>query len=367
MGAARLALAALVAVSAVACASAPRYERLPAATALRPCDAPPCPPGPPTEGPGASAPRGEVIVRRHSEGPLGARSFTTFEPADAGPGPVPVVLFLHGFFDVEPSGADPMLRHVAASGFDVIYPSYGVPWNPAEWEEMALGAFDAAMTSLEARTADARARPDRSRVTLVGHSIGGVLALRLASDAGKRIDRRLPPPLAVVVLDGAGLATPAYPPLSIDDLSSVAASTRLLVVMSEDSYALRMRDATACRADASRPSACNAFGIARRAIAGTPQIPADHKMAVMIPSDANGATKLLSDHNAVMRTPPDAIATWGYWKLVVGALSAATKGKWGDYALELTPRMRDMGRWSDGRAVKTIVPIVECLEGGACP
>ena len=358
-----------LALASMACARAPRFERIASAFDVKACAAPPCPPGPPLEGPAArDVPHATVVVRRTTDGPFDPHAFTTFEPADPAPpdgARVPVVLFLHGWWGVEPSGVNPMLRHIASRGFDVIYPSYGVAWDPAHWEENAVAALDAALASLDV---PGRARPDRSRIAIVGHSMGGILALRLANRAGKAKDPRLPVPIAVVTSDAAGLATPAYPYVSIDDLSAMAPSTQLLVIMSEDSYAMRTRDAHGCLDDPeSPPLACNGFGIARRAWVGTPQVEGAHKAALMIPGDADGKSELRSDHNAITRVPADAIATWGYWKLAVGALESAARGRWSEYAFGDTREVRDMGRWSDGHPLRPIVAIGACLSGGPCP
>jgi pimeloyl-ACP methyl ester carboxylesterase len=326
------------------------------------CDTTPCPPPPPRDGPGAQTyPHAAVVVRHHTKGPFDTGAFVTYEPSSPSPERAPVVLFLHGFFDQEPTKVDPMLRHIAGKGFIVVYPGYGVPWDPATWEDHAVRAFDAAMADLDA--AD-RVHPDRSRVAIVGHSIGGLLALRLATRAGA--DPRLPVPRTVVLLDAAGLATPAYRFLPVDDLASFPANASLLVVMAEESYLRRTKEESACRSGASAGDLdCNAFGIARRAFAALPQVA--RKTAVVIPSDADGDAKLVSDHNAILGDTLDAIDTWGYWRLTVAAISGAALGVSSEYAFGDTPQARGMGAFTDGRAVRPIYAIDECLTTGRCP
>jgi hypothetical protein len=96
-------------------------------------------------------------------------------------------------------------------------------------------------------------------------------------------------------------------------------------------------------------------------------VTSDPKAALMIPGDTDGKSELRSDHNAILRVPADAIATWGYWKLAVGALESAARGKWSEYAFGDTREVRDMGRWSDGRPLRPVVSIAACLSGGPCP
>jgi acetyl esterase/lipase len=339
-----------------------------ATLAARECLAPPCAPPPPREGPGAPATKHRDVVVRDHDGQGAAKAFVTYEPASPRPASAPVVLFLHGFFDETPTKVDALLQQVARSGFIVVYPTYGVPWLPGDWESNAAEAFAAALRELDGL---GHVHPDRERVSYVGHSIGGILALRLANRAHSPSE--LPAPRTVVLLDAAGLATPAYPAMPVDDLSKIPVSTWLLVVMAEESYALGKGEASQCRsAESAKDSACNALGIARRAFAGTPQIPGDHKSAVVIPSDRRGGTVLRSEHNGALGhcgSPPkpiDAIDTYGYWKLTVGALAATCRSTWSEYAFRDTEQRRSMGHWSDGAPVKPILGIDACLEGSPC-
>ncbi len=333
----------------------------------------PNPPVQPASGP-ASATYAHANVNKLTirPDPLDVGTYTIYEPAGPAPAQAPVVLFLHGYFDTLPDKVDAMLRHLARKGYIVIYPSYGVAWDPTNWETHAINTLDTAMHKLEE---PGHVLPDRNKFAIVGHSIGGVLALRLAQRAPAAGLVNLPIPRAVVLQDGAGISTLAYPFLRLDDLSQIDPNTKLLIIMAEDTYKGRLTEANQCNYDFLQPwmwvSACNGFGASKLAWTQTPQVVT--KNAVVIPTDTHGTPDLISEHNGVLVDPSadppkplDAI-DWAYWKLTVGALNYAVHGTDGNYAFGAGPELRDMGAWSDGTAVKLIDLIDGCFVGGSCP
>jgi len=241
------------------------------------------------------------------------------------------------------------------------------------WETHAINALDAAMHKL---AEPGHVAPDRSKFAIVGYSIGGVLALRLAHRAPGAGLVNLPIPRAVVLQDGAGMNSPAYPFLRLDDLSQIDPNTKLLIIMAEDTYKRRLTEPTQCNYDFLQPwmwlmPACNGFGVSKLAWTRTLQVVT--KNAVAIPTDTYGTPDLISEHNGVLVAPSDIppkpldAIDWAYWKLTVGALNYAVHGTDGIYAFGAAPELRDMGVWSDGTAVRLIYPIDGCFVGGSCP
>lgn len=305
--------------------------------------------------------------------PLDAETYTLYEPAGPAPTQAPVVLFLHGYFDTFPNKVDAMLQHITRKGYIVIYPSYGVAWDPTKWETQAINTLDAAMHKLEE---PGHVRPDRSKFAIVGHSVGGVVALRVAHRAPAAGLVNLPIPLAVVLQDGAGICSPAYPFLRLDDLSQIDPNTKLLIIMAEETYKGRLTEANQCNYDFLQSwmwvfSECNGFGVSKLAWTQTPHVVT--KNAVVIPTDNYGTPDIVSEHNGVLVDPsansPKPLDTidWAYWKLTVGALNYGVHGTDGNYAFGATPELLDMGVWSDGTAVKQIYLIDGCFAGGSCP
>ena len=338
------------------------------------CNESPHPPAQPTTGP-ASATYAHSAVNKLTvrPDPFDVETYTVYEPASPSPADAPVVLFLHGYFDAFPDKVDIMLRHIVRKGYIVIYPAYGVAWDPTNWETHAINTLDAVMLKLEE---PGHVLPDRSKFSIVGHSIGGVLAMRLAQRAPAAGLTNLPIPRAVVLLDGAGLSSPAYPFLRLDDMSQIDPNTKLLIIMAEETYRKRLQETNQCNYDFLQPwmwlhSDCNGFGVSKLAWTRTPQVTT--KNAVVIPTDTYGNPDLISDHRGVLvdssAHPPYALdgIDWAYWKLTVGGLNYAIYGTDGAYAFGATPELQDMGLWSDGTAVTLIDLIGSCLEGGSCP
>lgn len=333
-----------------------------------------CPPEPPASGPGsANYPHASVqrlVLGKDASDPLHTVIYVPEVPT---PNKVPIVLFLHGYFDAEPEPYKLMLQHIARKGFIVIYPSYGHPLGPQKWAENAAGAMQRALTELESQGA---VRPDRERVAFVGHSIGAILALHLAQKNQNSPEHALPQPRLIITLDAAGSTSLAYPFISIDNdrLKRLPAETWLLLIMAEESYQYRWKDPDHCKKEQDPPTKnCSAFAINRLVFLKTPQIPLSQKSAVMIPSDQEGNVQLRSEHNAVQgdcgffAKPIDAVDTWGYWKLTVGALSHVLLGNAEDYAFADSESRRALGTWSNGRKARPIVSLDSCLQTGNCP
>lgn len=139
------------------------------------------------------------------------------EPFTADGGPVGV-LFCHGFTGT-PQSLRPWAEHLAAAGLTVDLPrlaGHGTSWqemNLTRWEDW-YGTVDRALSRLAARC---------DQVFVMGLSMGGTLALRLAEQRGdeisglvlvnpslltKRLDRHLLPALRMVV--------PSWPSIASD-------------------------------------------------------------------------------------------------------------------------------------------------------
>jgi dienelactone hydrolase len=111
---------------------------------------------------------------------------TIIQPAQAR-GPVPVVVFLHGWGATQPQTYRPWLEHLARRGNTVIYPRYqeSVLTPPPQALGNALAGIRLALSRVE---------EDPRRLVAAGHSAGGALAADYAAIA-RRVG--LPVPRAV--------------------------------------------------------------------------------------------------------------------------------------------------------------------------
>lgn len=132
----------------------------------------------------------------------------------------PTVVFLHGWGLTGPTAYRSWLRHLTLRGSTVIVPRYQTSlrtWSEAVPDNALAGA----------RSALGRLRPRPRGVVVVGHSVGGILAVDYAARAR---ELRLPPALAVMsVFPGGALRD--MPPVPEDDPARLPSTIRQLMVL----------------------------------------------------------------------------------------------------------------------------------------
>lgn len=304
---------------------------------------PPRPPEQPADGPGGAAfAFAGVEATRLGRLPDGAWLFTPTdlrlgETADRATAPLPLVIFLHGFTAVDPRVYRSWIDHIVRRGAIVIYPDYQT-LNPfAIGFESVLGhaltGIRAALSELDAGTT---ARPDLARVAVVGHSLGGVLAVNYAAVAA---GEGLPVPAVLMPIqpggcDGCGeLLADRGAPLA--DLTAIPPSTRVLVIVGEDDSIVGER--------------------AAKTIWAALHIPPSNRDYVTLMSDHRGLPPLRATHllpqTAGLGGYEDALDWYGTWKLLDALMACAFDRAWCDVALGDTSAQRHMGLWSDGEPV----------------
>ena len=220
---------------------------------------------------------------------LGAVSI--FEPADPVPASAPVVLFTQG---TGPAAYRGWIDHLVAAGSIVVY------------QDATTDATAAAGLRLAVRTlARGHVEPRWDRLTLVGHSIGGVLSTRLAATAAAQ---RLPRPVALVAVQ---------PPAPEDPPGRLPAGLRVVVVAGD-------RDDRV----ADGPKQLWA------ALSGVPAADRDY---VLIRSDDRGDPPLEATHYFPLTDETDALD-----RVLWGLLDSVLAGR---------PLAPDAGAWSDGSPV----------------
>lgn len=335
----------------------------------------PTPPAQPATGPGG-ADYTFTRVAQHATGD-GGEDVTIFWPEQPAPtGPLPVVVFTHGWGAVKPEHYLAWIHHLVRRGTIVLYPRYQADLRakPDTFTPNAVAGVRRGLDWL-AQHKD-RPQPDLTRLATVGHSAGGVLAANLAialPAAG------LPAPKAVMSVEpGITRAKNGDPLLPLSDLAKIAPTTLLLVVTGEDDGLVADRDARRILEESTAVPAANKDWLELRSDDhGEPALEATHRApAAPLPGYeppqrreprgfirkrmAERAKERLAekglDLSASSQEPAvtDALDYYGTWKLFDALSAAAFEGKWRDIALGGGPAQLDMGKWSDGTPVQPL-------------
>jgi pimeloyl-ACP methyl ester carboxylesterase len=296
------------------------------------------PPVQPASGPGgASYPHAGMTKKSYGAGDM---QFWIFEPAAPVPQTAPVIIFLHGWVVMEPRMYEAWIKHIVRRGQIVIYPRYQSDWftTLSTFTRSGITAVKMALRELETGN---HVRPDRQRVAIVGHSMGGSMAANFAAVAAAE---GLPIPKAIMPVQPGSYANLKFSPrMPLADFGQIPAETLMLVVVGDQDRLVGDRDA-------------------KLIFRQTPQIPATNKNYITLVTDRRGDPPLEANHNtpiAPLEMPwyaphgnsfcrIDALDWYGTWKLFDALTDAAFYGTNREYALGNTPPQRFMGQWSDG-------------------
>jgi len=306
----------------------------------------PTPPTQPATGPGGATYAYAEVTARHygpepdgTTDPVGYWLFEPAAPADAAAAdPVPLIVFLHGYFGTDPAAYRSWIDHLVRHGAVVLFPDYQ-PLNAPLFERCPNVCSEADLPTLPHMLAAVRAAlaelatgdhvaVDLARVGAVGYSWGGMLASQYAARAEAE---GLPVPGALMAVTPGCICDFAA------GLETVPASTRvILLVGTQDTVVGEI--------------------FARPMWAGLSAVPLDRRDYVRLASDRHGRPPLVADHNLPQTDGPmialDAYDWYGTWKLfdaLTGCNFAETDC---DVALGNTPAQRFMGLWSDGVPVQ---------------
>ena len=294
----------------------------------------------PADGPGgASYPH--ASVKESIFVPSLDGEYRLFEPQMPALSSAPVVIFLHGWGGLDPGWNRAWIDHIVRRGNVVVWPRYqaSLLTPPQLFTSNAIAAIKLALNQLAADW-PARPRPDLNRIAAIGHSMGGILAANIAATAAAAALPRINPVMAVT--PGTG----GYDDI-ITDLSSIPDGTLLLALAASEDTDFWSRL------------------IMQRTLNIAPK----DKNHILVNSDDHGWPELSANHLSPIGDAAqgvDALDWYGYWKWADALIDAAFYGTHREYALGDTPQQRDMGRWSDGTAVKpATVTIGSALPGNA--
>jgi pimeloyl-ACP methyl ester carboxylesterase len=311
--------------------------------------------GPPSGSAGAG--QGQVepdtphqAVKRYEIG-QGPRSYFIFEPDKPKPETkAPVVVFLHGWFAVNPGFYGAWIDHLVRDGRIVIFPRYqnDVGTLPQEFLANTLAAIRDALGVLHDGVG--HVRPDLGRFALIGHSAGANLAAQIAAVASDP-NADIPIPQSLIALMPGQII-----PMPEPTLDRISPSTLMIVVVGEED--LVVGDLRG-----------------RQIFAEATAVPLSRKRFILFRSDRHGHPPLIAEHTAptgvhsrldngegifqsLQRSFGDvnAFDRAGFWRMTDLTMEAAFRGKTLDDVTRDPEPFRHLGFWSDGRRVNP--PIV---------
>jgi len=298
------------------------------------------PPTQPTTGPGSREALFGGVTTIEQAAPAELRAdYWLFVPSDPLPGTpyteelLPLVIFVHGYTATSPDPYLVWIEHLVRQGAVVLYPEYqGSTRDETAYRQNLLDDVRRAVETLEREGVPV----DMTRVAVVGHSLGGMLAVDYAAGAAAA---GLPVPMAVMSIAPSCLSTEMA--CLGADLSAIAPATRVLLVTEADD-----------------PSTDGPPAI-ERLWSGISTVPLEKRDIVTLISDGHARPALLAVHTQALADdsvdPPNALDWYGTWKWLDALMGCAFGGEWCEVALGNTPEQRFMGTWSDG------VPVTEAV------
>lgn len=289
-------------------------------------------------------------VRRFEIG-LGPRSYWLFEPDRPRPDEAPVVVFLHGWFAVNPGFYGAWIDHLVRNGHIVIFPRYqnDLGTLPQDFLPNTTAAIHDAMGVLSQGSVH-HVRADSRRFALIGHSAGANLAAQVAALSSDP-HSGLPSPRAIVAIMPGEVLPIRQPTLDL------IPETALLVVAvgDEDIVVGDLRGRQIFLEASAVPASRKRFILYRSDRHGYPPLVAEH-------TAPTGTNHRLDNGEGILRPLQlsmgdiNALDQAGFWRLGDITLQAGFHGRSLDDIPNLDNMIRHLGYWSDGQRVRS--PIV---------
>ncbi|NCB39711.1 MAG: hypothetical protein EOM80_13185 [Erysipelotrichia bacterium] len=283
--------------------------------------------------------------------------YQVFEPAGPVAAKAGLIVLLHDWMTTEPGYYAAQIRHLCRSGWVVLFPHYQGTGQLAEYWH--ANVVRTAKDYLQQAFARKGTEVDRSKVAVLGHGAGAILAANLAATADYF---GLPTPLAVM------LVMPHQRSLKLLDLSGISRRTRMVILSGDQVDEYNAQDARTIFYAADRVSTDNkAFITALSDFYGQPPLVAD-ELAPLTPEEPqferfivqnrHDYVKLFREqfHAHTLRTCSiDSFDWFGSFRLFDALTHAVFTLDTDLEAFKKAPELRFMGYWSDGRKLKGLI------------
>lgn len=166
---------------------------------------------------------------------------------------LPVMIYLHGSFELDGHRYDPFCKEVARAGYVVVVPHFDALFsNRRDWYLDARSMTFGALLELSRLPWESGGignyRRNTAQIAFAGHSVGGMFALKMANEFAilspfTGIGR----PRALILHDPGGFAFGGTAIMQdsrtwLDNLSSIPADVQLMILASVDAYLAEERE-----------------------------------------------------------------------------------------------------------------------------
>jgi len=308
----------------------------------------------PAEGPGGTRYQHETLTTWHHG--INHERYNVFEPGGPTREKAGLVILLHDWLTEDAEYYMGLIRHLCRSGKVVLFPRYQGTGAPDEdyhtnivWsiKDFLLQAFARQGTQI-----------DSSRVTIIGHGAGAVLAANVAATADYFA---LPTPSALMII------TPHQRSLKLLDLTGISRQARLVVISGDATDPINDQTAREIYYAANRVRSVNKifitvlsdyYGqpplIADELAALSPERPLYERLVVRRRHEFVKSFRERSVAGTLRASHIDAFDWFAIFR-VFDALEQTLAGQTGLKIFKNTPELRFMGYWSDGRKLKGLI------------
>lgn len=266
-------------------------------------------------------PHAAIVAKRSGDGPL---QYWVFSPSEPTPSSAPLVVFMHGWGAVNPRAYGGWIEFLVRKGNLVLYPRYQENMRTAP-EQMTQNAQVAIADAWQHIRDQTGITPDSRAVGWIGHSLGAILAAKLAAKANTT---GLPPAAFLFLVEPGGQDR-----IAMDDIRMLPADTSVLLVTGDDDDTV-------------------ADGGAEAIAARLGHLSADRLRRIRLTSDTTASPQLVADHFAPLSRSEmvnEAMAAAGVGESTTGFAMLGRifrGGTAGRFARRLTPDSLDLdGLW----------------------